>query len=263
LKETPRQRFFESRSYLPQKCLKSVYILKNTIYTLAVAVNASSGGPAHAQLFFRGIELGMTVGNEPEGSFSGRMLFSIPIIHTQADMGGLGRSVEKIKILKYGREKANRSTRLVDKAWEDIEAAVESLPIASGRVRIYQDGLPVCGVERKIVSELAETGSRNHQLLLRLEERGAVLMGTESPQLLLAEYNRAAEELTGAAKPTTRTRETDTRAHSLLSERDKYIAARINKTLASGETAILFLGMLHSVEPHLDPDIRVIHPVRR
>jgi hypothetical protein len=204
----------------------------------------------------------MTLSNGPEGSPC-RMLFSIPIIHTQADMGQLGHSVEKIKILKYGREKANRSTRMVDKAWEAIEAAVESLPIASGRVRLYQDGLPVCGVERKIVSDLAEAGSRNHKLLLRLEERGAVLMGTESPQLLLAEYNRAVEELTDAGKTKTPARETDFHAHSLLSERDKFIAARINTTLAPGETAILFLGMLHSVEPHLDPDITVIHPVRR
>jgi isochorismate synthase EntC len=118
-------------------------------------------------------------------------------------------------------------------------------------------------MERKIVSELAEGGSRNHKLLMRLEGRGAVLMGTESPELLLAEYNRTVEELAGTGRRSSRAREMEDRAHSLLSERDRYIAGRINATLAPGETAVLFLGMLHNVEPHLEPDIRVIRPVRR
>jgi hypothetical protein len=174
----------------------------------------------------------MTLSKEAEGSSSLRMLFSIPIIHTQADMGRLGGSVEKMKISRYGREQANRSARFVDKAWEHIERAVEGLAIASG-VRVYQDGLPVCGMERKIVSELAEGGSRNHKLLLRLEERGAVLMGTESPELLLAEYNRAVEELAGSGRSPTGARESEGRAHSLLFERDRYIGARINTTLAA------------------------------
>jgi hypothetical protein len=86
-------------------------------------------------------------------------------------------------------------------------------------------------------------------------------MGTESPELLLAEYNRAMEELAETGRSPTRAREMEGRAHSLLFERDQYIAGRINATLAPGETAVLFLGMLHSVEPHLDPDIRVIRPV--
>jgi len=205
----------------------------------------------------------MTVSNLAGDTSSGRMLFSIPIIHTQTDMGQLGRSVEKVKISKYGREKVNRSARLVDELWGEIERTVESLPVSAGKMRVYQDGLPVCGAETGIVSQLAEAGSRNHQLLLRLVERGAVLMGTESPQLLLEEYQRAVEGFSQSQKTATRVRGTQADAHSLISMRDQYIAARINTTLAPGETAILFLGMLHAVEPYLDPDIRVMRPMRR
>ena len=58
-------------------------------------------------------------------------------------------------------------------------------------MRVYQDGLAVCGHEQKIVSELAGAGNRNHALLLKLQAQGATLMGTESPELLVEEYQLA------------------------------------------------------------------------
>jgi hypothetical protein len=207
----------------------------------------------------------MTV-TEVSPSAAGRTLYSIPILHTQADMGKLGGSVEKLKISTFGRERANRGANLADKVWDDIERTIETLPLPSGQVRIYQDGLPFCGVSDKIVtdkvvSELAESGSRNHQLLLRLQARGASLMGTESPKLLAEEYNHALAGFRGAKAPG-RTGRVPEAADSLLEKRDRYIAGRINGTLSRGETAILFLGMLHAVERFLEPDIQVIHPVR-
>ena len=50
---------------------------------------------------------------------------------------------------------------------------------------------------------------------------------------------------------------------SLLKRRDQFIGGRISQTLLSGETGLLFVGMLHSVEPWLDQDIQVLHPVRQ
>ena len=41
------------------------------------------------------------------------------------------------------------------------------------------------------------------------------------------------------------------------------MAQRINDTLKDGETGILFLGMLHSVERYLHPDVKVIYPLHR
>ena len=48
-------------------------------------------------------------------------------------------------------------------------------------VLLYQDGLPVCGEEKRIAQDLARTGSANHRLLLELMARGARLIGTEAP----------------------------------------------------------------------------------
>ena len=50
---------------------------------------------------------------------------------------------------------------------------------------------------------------------------------------------------------------------SLLQRRDQFIGRRISQTLLAGETGLLFVGMLHSVEPWLDQDIQVIRPVRQ
>jgi hypothetical protein len=116
------------------------------------------------------------------------------------------------------------------------------------RVRIYQDGLPVCGHEAQIVRELAAAGSLNHQLLLELVERGATLMGTEDPQLLLCEYEAQRRRLgTVNSNEPARTPPGDTAA-DLLRSRDSFIARRIAETLPEGETGLLFIGAAHRLD---------------
>jgi hypothetical protein len=151
---------------------------------------------------------------------------------------------------------------VVEKMWEEIERAVGKLQVSPGSVRVYQDGLPVCGHEREIVSELAAAGSRNHRLLLSLQARGAVLMGTESADLLVEEYQLASAALAAGRASHAKTRR-DRLRDTLLEKRDRYIADRINGTLGAGETGILFMGMLHEVTRFLDPNILVVYPHRR
>ena len=143
--------------------------------------------------------------------------------------------------------------------WQKIEQTVESLPIIAGMVRIYQDGLPVCRHESQIVSDLAQAGSRNHKLLLGLTSRGAILMGTESAELLVEEYHLATTSL--ASLPAISARRYQKASAALLEKRDRYIAHRIDTTLRAGETGILFLGMLHNVQAYLAADIEVRYPV--
>jgi hypothetical protein len=123
-------------------------------------------------------------------------LIYFPIIHTQAEMGALGESVVRATLEKVGRAGLSRKTAAIDKIWTSIEGAINALVLAFDQVRLYQDGLPVCGREAEIVRELAQAGSRNHQLLLRLMEKGATLMGTESGELLVQEYQLARQSLT-------------------------------------------------------------------
>jgi hypothetical protein len=149
---------------------------------------------------------------------------------------------------------------VVEKTWEEIERAVGKLHVSPGRVRVYQDGLPVCGREQEIVSELAEAGNRNHRLLLSLQSRGAVLMGTESPELLVEEYQIAGAALASGGVAQTKVPQKRLR-DTLLERRDRYVGDRINRTLGAGETGILFMGMLHVVARYLDPGIKVVYPL--
>ena len=193
-----------------------------------------------------------------------RTLICFPIVHTQADMGALQPSVARATLEKSGRVGLARKTAAIDRIWTEIEAAIDALALSFDRVRLYQDGLPVCGREAEIVAELAQAGSRNHQLLLRLMAQGAVLMGTEEGDLLVQEYQLARQSLT---TPPPRTAGLAARqralSEALLQRRDQFIAQRIHETLKNGETGILFLGLLHALERRLHPDVLVIYPLHR
>ncbi|MGD1157242.1 MAG: hypothetical protein ABSA41_15615 [Terriglobia bacterium] len=194
-----------------------------------------------------------------------RTLIYIPIIHTEADMGALSEPIQRLKVKRLGRKGWERNVNLVDKLWSEIEQAIESLVLPYGRVRIYQDGLPVCGREVEIVAELAKAGSRNHRLLLRVKEKGATIMGTESSELLVEEY-QLVKEAFALGTPQVATRGEARRKalrDSLLKRRDQYMACRVNGTLRTGETGLIFLGMLHSVGPWLDKDIQVVYPIHQ
>lgn len=117
-----------------------------------------------------------------------RTLILIPIIHTEADMGALSEPIQRMKATKLGEESLERNAEMVNQLWTQIEQTLEGLAISYERVRVYQDGLPVCGRELEIVNELATAGSRNHQLLLKLKAKGATIMGSESSEFLVEEY---------------------------------------------------------------------------
>jgi hypothetical protein len=189
-----------------------------------------------------------------------RRLIWIPIIHTEADLGNMAESVRNLYVRKMGRAKWAKHVADIDRLWRDIRARIEKMHLDYTKVRLYQDGLPVCGHEKQIVRDLARAGSRNHQLLADLMERGAAIMGTESPELLLEEYNLAREALVASGR-----RESPEAAarrgalgKAILEKRDRYIGARIAETLQPGETGVIFLGMLHSLAGRLPPDIEVI-----
>ena len=192
-----------------------------------------------------------------------RTLIYIPIIHSQVEMGAFSESVRKATLQKLGRQAWNRKVRLIDKTWEAIERTVDGLKLPNGKILLYQDGLPVCGREAEIVADLARAGSRNHRLLIRLMERGATIMGTESSSLLIEEYELNKQAFAQSRNPKSPGMEARQKAlgGSLLKKRDQFIADRIHRTLCAGETGILFLGMLHSVKEWLPKNIRVIYPI--
>ena len=190
-----------------------------------------------------------------------RQLIHVPIVHSSADMGTMGEKLAAAYIERFGRRHWEEHIVVLDNFWKEICTGLGQLTLDYHQVDLYQDGLPVCGRELDIVKETAAKGSENHQLLLDLIDRGATLMGTEDPGLLLEEYRNLQAALGGGAgeacSPVQATQ--PPRYEDTLRKRDAYIGRRIGQSLRPGRTGILFLGMMHNVESFLPADIVVRH----
>ncbi|MGD1276763.1 MAG: hypothetical protein ABR964_06020 [Tepidisphaeraceae bacterium] len=175
-----------------------------------------------------------------------RRLIHVPILHSPADMGSMAEGLAAAMIERLGRRHWDEYLALLDDFWQMVRTELERLGLDYMTVDLYQDGLPVCGKELELVQKAAAAGSENHQLLLDLVAKGASLMGTEDPRLLLDEYRdvKTALETDGASK-----------RGDTLAKRDAYIGRRISQSLGAGRTGVLFIGMLHDVEAHLPADI--------
>ncbi len=187
-----------------------------------------------------------------------RELIWVPILHAEADHGSLGGAVQREFVRRHGAAAWARHTAAVAELWRNIRAAIDDLRLAPRTLRLYQDGLPDGGHELEVVRALAAAGSPNHRILAELVGRGARLTGTESIDLLREEYDlarQALQALDRSAPPAAAGAPGFGRG--LLERRDRYIADRVAATLQSGETGLLFLGLLHSLEGLLPADIRV------
>ena len=182
-----------------------------------------------------------------------RALIYFPIIHSPKDLGSLSKLASDLR----SNEQEKKYLEAVKHFWEIVATTIESLELDYSNLKLYQDGLPVYGKEKKIVAEVAESGSENHRLLQILNRKGAVIMGTESPELLVKEHELMMQML----KPVDSTETSLAGAQTLLNQRDEYIAQRIDETLKDNEMGILFLGLMHTIETRLAKDIFVIQPL--
>jgi hypothetical protein len=187
-----------------------------------------------------------------------RTLLYVPIIHTSADLGSLAEEVKRRGLEKFGENMWKDHLKTIDGFWEALFLYFDSINVSGAK--IFQDGM-IADAELglKIVQEGAKAGSKNHQLVSRLLQRGAILMRTEDVNLVKKERDRllkmvraktTAEKLFGVIiyKLTKKT---------LLRQRDESIARRIDQALGEGETGILFIGAYHNVKPKLARDIQI------
>lgn len=180
-----------------------------------------------------------------------RSLTVVPVIHSEQDLGSFAEETRIRMAAALGPAAAAQRAAAISSWWSGLSACVSQLPLDWHHTRLYQDGLPVCEHELVIVKELAHKGNPNHMLLLSLVERGATLMGTEDAALIVREYRRIQRLVQGMRAGDKDVEEVRREGESLLQERDAFIASRIDRTLQAGESAVLFIGVLHRVEPHL------------
>jgi hypothetical protein len=194
-----------------------------------------------------------------------RSLIYVPIIHTEADLGSLAGSFKKEYTRQYSAQEYQNHVQSIEEMWDLLTQNILALEVNWGAVRLYQDGLPICGRETLIVTDLAAKGSLNHRLLVALIQKGAWLEGTEDKNLLLEEYQHF-QKIFSAPKPAEKKRLLEVykqRSEKLLQQRDQFIADRIDATLRENETGLLFIGMIHKVDQYLPPGIQVNSLIRR
>ncbi|MDI7269946.1 MAG: hypothetical protein QME96_18295 [Myxococcota bacterium] len=191
-----------------------------------------------------------------------RSLIYVPILHGEADLGGVAQEVRERFVEMFGADAWARKAELVSAMWDGLGTRLSALPLDWRRTRLYQDGLPVCDAVERIVRDLAAAGSRNHRLLIDLQARGATLMGTEDPELLVREYRRIRGliEMARLRGPGA-VMEEGNEGEALLQERDRFVARRVEETLGPGETGLLFMGLLHRTDELLDGRFEVWHVI--
>jgi hypothetical protein len=188
-------------------------------------------------------------------------LIYIPIVHSEVDLGSMGGEVRRRFEEAFGPGEWTRRYASVEAMWDGLRTKIFEQLLSWPRTRLYQDGLPVCGREADIVRDLAAQGSRNYQLLVELMDRGATLMGTEDPELMVAEYRRI-QSLVQASQqhgPDSVVEKLKSDGEDILRKRDAFIARRIDSTLQEEEAGILFLGLLHRVDELLNGKFEVRH----
>ena len=187
-----------------------------------------------------------------------RTLIYVPVIHTSADLGSMAKDISKRGIRDLGEEIWTKHRKTVEGFWDAISDYFDSIDV--NETKIYQDGMVAEDeVGKQIAEDTAKAGSKNYQLILKLLERGAVLMKTEDFKLVKQEYDRLlaiiqAKSITKKIIAFIKYKLVKT---ILLNRRDTFIAKRIDQTLKTDEKAILFIGAFHNVKKKLPKSISV------
>lgn len=173
------------------------------------------------------------------------------------DLGSLAGDVAKRGIRELGEDLWERHKEIVSGFWDSIIEYFNNIEVSG--FKIYQDGMVAEGeIGQKIVEEGLKSGSKNYEIIYKLIQRGAILVKTEDFALVAKERDWL-RELTTKKNIDRLIAYLRYRLikNQLLEKRDRFIADRINQTLNSGETGILFIGAYHNIIPMLEKDIYV------
>lgn len=193
-------------------------------------------------------------------------LIYVPILHTRRETAGIAHSLGNSGAPGLTAAQApDDDNRAVQEMWAGIAAKLDDAHLPYAQVCIFQEAMPVCGMEKEIAESLAAQGSRNHRLVLELIGRGARLEGTEDPELLVQEYEYLTAFIVSGAERPARAVFEDYQAKSaaLMKKRDAFIAARIRNSVREGELPLVFMGIRHQLDKQLDGDFMITYLIYR
>ena len=81
-----------------------------------------------------------------------RALIYFPIIYSHKDLGTLAKAASDLRTDEQEKKYLDATVHF----WEMTITTIEGLGLNYQRLKLYQDGLPVCGKEKEIVDDVAE-----------------------------------------------------------------------------------------------------------
>ncbi len=186
-----------------------------------------------------------------------RILYYVPMIHTDKDLSDLGLIIKTLREKAYGKSASDHDERAIEDLWKKIRLWVhQTIKDARGLI-IYQDGMPA-GPREKI-RQLFGLVLADHpqsplfRLTKELIDMGAVLEGTEDIDLVIKraavyrEIYQAAEKCQNLGDIQNFIVKKVEEQDGLILRADRFIVKRIDQTLPEGGRGILFMGYRHRV----------------
>lgn len=190
-----------------------------------------------------------------------RILYYVPMIHTDKDLNDLGPIIKTLREKTYGKSASDHDERAIENLWEKIRLWVHQTVRDARGLIIYQDGMPV-GPREKIHQLFSLVFAEHPQsqlfrLTKELIDMGAVLEGTEDINLVVKraavyqEIYQAAEKCQNLSDMQNFIVKKIEEQDDLILQADQFIAKRINETLPENGQGILFIGYRHKVDEEL------------
>jgi len=188
-----------------------------------------------------------------------RTFYIVRIFHPLEELGTMSGPFQQVEQMELGRQKATMRRVQKEKNFRLMAEKVVQLRFN----RIYMDGFPAeqAEVEILLYNNFIEKQFPTFLLIASLVQKGAILMGTEDPELLREEYQylqEVARVVETQELPEGDYSWLEKMGQDILKRRDDFIAARIDSTLKDGETGVLFIGAMHQVEKRLPDDIQIV-----
>ena len=174
-------------------------------------------------------------------------LYIVPIVHAEEELGSHAGQLKKAYIKNFGLAGWKQHKAAIADFWSKVKNNLQRIDVDYNNLLIYQDGFPMGMDAKEMIDSMLKLGSPNYKIIANLVNKGAELIGTESPELLKKEFDHLKSKKTITLEM----------SNALLQLRDQFIAKQIEKTLLPGKTGILFIGAKHEVSHYFSREFQI------
>jgi hypothetical protein len=173
------------------------------------------------------------------------------------------REVNIIHMIHEAKDQNKERRNAIKDQWKRIIAWNDHLPADLRNFRIYHDGLLADISKEAMLKEVKKCRKvmSLENVVWQLLKKGAKIEGTEDRFLFylfgyLLDLIRIVKTTPESNAKKTLLKALDIGLDKVLEKRDQFIAGQIDRTLLTGETALLYIGDAHDVESHLPKTIK-------